>query len=174
MKGIHARYDLDDIKRLAIGREVAILEQVAGIPAGYLDGNKEHPCPKCEGKTRFRLIDAKAGAVRCSHCFAKGCGDFIAAVMWMLDIDYPEALQRISEYLGVTPVALKPVEPALSIPKTLTGTWVYTDTGGDGIVGTDIIFRRCHSIATVVQHLDPHLLVGNAITAESAVAVNTT
>ncbi len=131
-----ARYSVEEIKRLATGREIEILEHVAGIPRVVLDNSKrEHPCPKCDGNTRFRLIDAKAGAVRCSRCFAEGCGDYFAAVQWMKGTDFAGALALIGDHLQATPQSAKPHSAGSSrkplIPKTLTGTWVYTDEAGN-------------------------------------------
>ena len=95
------RYTVDEIKSAATGREVEILEHVAGIPADVLDG-LNHPCPKCGGQDRFRMIDRDRGAVYCNQCFYKKCGDFIAAVMWMNDCSFPQALERIGQYLGLS------------------------------------------------------------------------
>ncbi|RMF86426.1 MAG: DUF3987 domain-containing protein [Planctomycetota bacterium] len=65
-----------------------------------LDG-KHHPCPRCGGKDRFRLIDPDAGAVLCNQCFSKNNGDFLAAVMWMTGCDFPEAVRMVGDYLGL-------------------------------------------------------------------------
>ncbi|MGL6194773.1 MAG: primase-helicase zinc-binding domain-containing protein, partial [Thermoguttaceae bacterium] len=73
----------------------------AGIPSGILDGN-HHPCPKCDGKDRFRLIDRKTGGVLCNQCFNEKNGDYFDAVRWMKGVDFPEALQMVKEYLQVT------------------------------------------------------------------------
>lgn len=90
---------IDEIKRLAAGREVEILERVAGIPPAILDG-KHHPCPKCGGKDRCRLIDDNAGAMHCNQCFNKGNGDFLAAIQWMLGVSLPEAIELVADYIG--------------------------------------------------------------------------
>ncbi len=110
-------YSAEEIKRLAAGREVEILEHVAGIASELLDGKKEHPCPKCGGNTRFRLIDASSGAVLCSHCFNENNGDFIAAVQWRKDVAFSEALSLIGEYLHVTPQS--PNRPLAGTPRKL-------------------------------------------------------
>ncbi|MCL2304832.1 MAG: DUF3987 domain-containing protein, partial [Planctomycetaceae bacterium] len=101
----------DRIKELARGREIEILVNVAGIGERLLNNKKEHPCPKCGGSTRFRLIKPDAGAVRCNQCFSEKCGDFIAAVQWMKEVTFLEALRLIDEYLSKTP------EPEI-LPKT--------------------------------------------------------
>ena len=94
----------NEIKQTARGREIEILQNVAGIPLELLDG-EHHPCPRCGGKDRFRLVDKEAGAVLCNQCFRKKNGDFIAAVQWALDITFPDALEVIAEYLGFPPDA---------------------------------------------------------------------
>ena len=96
-----ARIDADVVRQAAAGRWPEILQQVAGIPAELLDSSQEHPCPKCGGETRFRLVDEAMGAVRCSHCFATKCGDGFGAVGWMLDVAFPVALNKVGEYLGI-------------------------------------------------------------------------
>ena len=99
---IPSRIEAADVKAAAKGRTVDILVDVAGIPRELLDG-KPHPCPKCQdGVDRFRLVDAQAGAVRCNQCFAKECGDFIAAIQWMAGQAFPMAVRSAAEYLGMS------------------------------------------------------------------------
>src|SRR5207248_2002361 len=86
------------IKTNAAGRWREILAAVGGIDAALLDG-KHHPCPKCGGKDRFRLIDATVGAVLCNQCFKTGNGDGLAAVMWARGIDFPAACREVAGYL---------------------------------------------------------------------------
>ena len=92
--------DLQEVLRASTGREVEILQRVAGINSELLDG-KHHPCPKCGGRDRFRLIDKSKGAVFCNQCFRENNGDFIAAVQWIRGVSFPEALRLIAEYLGI-------------------------------------------------------------------------
>jgi hypothetical protein len=99
------KLDTEDIRRAAAGRWPEILERVAGIPGESLDPSREHPCPKCAGDTRFRLVDEAAGAVLCSHCFSKKNGDGFAAVGWMLNISFAQAKERIAEHLGIVAAA---------------------------------------------------------------------
>ena len=95
-------FNAEKIKEAAQGRVINILESVAGIPVGSLDG-KHHPCPKCGGTDRFRLIDEKSGCVLCNQCFQKNNGDFISAVIHFRNVDFPEALRLIADYLGMKP-----------------------------------------------------------------------
>ena len=89
----------DFVARRGLVRDV--LRDVAGIPDEILDSpRREHPCPKCGGSTRCRLVDVDAGAVFCSHC-GRNNGDFIATVRWALDdCDFAVALDAIAERVG--------------------------------------------------------------------------
>src|SRR5262245_54458873 len=99
-KSRHSAHDVSTIKAAAAGRWPEILIAVAGIPAELLDG-RHHPCPKCGGKDRFRLIDAAAGALYCNQCFRSGNGDGLAAVRWARGIDFPSAKREVTSYLGL-------------------------------------------------------------------------
>ena len=95
------RLSAEDVKAAASGRWLEILTSVAGIPSELLDG-KGHPCPKCGGTDRFSLIDETAGAVLCRKCFAKQNGDGLAAVVWMCGCDFPEAIRKVADFLGIS------------------------------------------------------------------------
>lgn len=97
------RYDRDDVRRAAGNRGLDLLANVAGIDRKLLDGN-HHPCPKCGGDDRFRMLDGDKGAVRCNRCFSEKCGDYLAAVGWMHGVNFPGALKLCAEYLGVPPI----------------------------------------------------------------------
>ena len=125
MKSMERKGNLSigQIKDAAHGREIDILEHVAGIPAEYLD-RKGHPCPKCgDGDDRFSLIDSDRGAVLCRYCFHEKNGDFVAAVQHFRAVDLPEALRLIGDYLGTQ-------SPALCTEKKVIGIWVYTAQNG--------------------------------------------
>src|SRR5262245_55290273 len=92
--------DVAQLKAAATGRWRDILTSLAGIDDLLLDG-KHHPCPRCGGIDRFRMLNEEAGALLCNQCFADKNGDGIAAVQWMTGTTFPEALRRISEYLGI-------------------------------------------------------------------------
>jgi len=96
-----SRIDADQVKAAAISRELELLEYVAHIDREILDG-KHHACPKCGGEDRFRLIDAKAGAVYCNQCFNSKNGDFLAAIQHFRGISFPQALQESAYRLGLT------------------------------------------------------------------------
>lgn len=95
-----ATYDPEKIKQ-------SVLDWIpiftwAGMPCEYLNDN-EGPCVKCEGNTRFRILDRKAGALFCSHCFNSKNGDGIAALQWWWGISFQETLERLAEYLDIEP-----------------------------------------------------------------------
>ncbi|MBX3416588.1 MAG: hypothetical protein KF851_03215 [Pirellulaceae bacterium] len=93
--------DKADVLRAARGKEIEILVNVAGIPRELLDPSRGHPCPKCGGVDRFRLVDGEAGAARCNQCNPKKCGSYLQVIMWMLGVDFPTALRLVAEYLGL-------------------------------------------------------------------------
>ncbi len=145
--GTGKRFSVEEIKRLASGRELDILQSVAGVPAAIIEQDKrEHPCPKCSDSidsTRCRLIDRNTGAIFCSHCFDKNNGDFLAAIQHFRGVDLPEALRLVADYLGLAASAcgarssgkpdsrsLAPQADAANIPWKTVKTWVYTDQAG--------------------------------------------
>ena len=96
----NSRLDVESIKNAANNRWLDILTTVGSIPREILNG-RHHPCPKCGGKDRFRLLDANSGAVFCNQCLSSRNGDGIAAVMWMRGLSFTDALREIANHLGV-------------------------------------------------------------------------
>jgi len=98
-------FDLELVRAAAARRWPEILARLSGHDLELFDG-QHHPCPKCGGTDRFRLIDADAGALLCNQCFREKNGDGFAAAQWLLGgIDFKTALERIAEYLGIEPSA---------------------------------------------------------------------
>ena len=100
------RYDKNEVKDHARGYWSSILEQVAGIGADFLTGD-HGPCPKCGGgrsadRWRFTNLHQNGGAI-CNQCDAR-MGDGLAVLSWYLDITFIDALQRVAEFLGVSPI----------------------------------------------------------------------
>jgi P4 family phage/plasmid primase-like protien len=95
------------VKERAQSQWQTIIPHVAGIPADFLDG-RHHPCPKCGGDDRFRLIDADAGACYCNQCFSEKNGDGLAAIQWFTGWPFPEALKKVAEFLGLELETSKP------------------------------------------------------------------
>ena len=96
----NTRQDIDAIKLAAKGRWLEILPRLSGLELSCLDG-KHHPCPKCGGKDRFRMIDEDAGALLCNRCFLSGNGDGIAALGWLNGWEFSTTLREVASYLGV-------------------------------------------------------------------------
>jgi hypothetical protein len=97
-----ARFDVAAVKQAARDRWPEILSALGGISKDILDG-KHHPCPKCGGIDRFRLIDAQDGACLCNQCFDKKNGDGIAALGWLSGQGFGDTIKRLAEYLGIQP-----------------------------------------------------------------------
>ena len=95
----NGKVDKDEVKRALDDRWVELFQSI-GIPADYLDG-KNHPCPKCGGEDRFRLLDRRAGALFCNQCRSKKCGDGLAAIRWWRDCGFKTALNIAAEFAGL-------------------------------------------------------------------------
>jgi putative DNA primase/helicase len=93
--------DVNAVKGAATDRWTEILTNVAGIPPEVLDG-RHHPCPKCGGTDRFRLLDRSKGALLCNQCFSKRNGDGIAAVQWLRNVSFQKALIEIGGFLRLS------------------------------------------------------------------------
>lgn len=92
--------DIAAIKSAATGRWPGILSTLGGVDSSILDG-KHHPCPKCGGTDRFRLLDRDTGALFCNACFDKKCGDGIAALGWLTGQDFKTTTKALGDYLGL-------------------------------------------------------------------------
>lgn len=137
---MNARYDVDAIKRAANGKTLDILHDLCGVPEDVVDAalagnNREFPCPKCGGSTRFRVTSFDRGRVYCSHCCrdkSEGSGDFLSAVKWYNDCSFSEALSLVADYLGVEPTTgdsasrhAPTVAPNVAAPRREERTDVY-------------------------------------------------
>src|SRR5437867_6648495 len=90
----------EKLKDAARGHWIELLADLGGISRELLDG-KHHPCPKCGGSDRFRMIDEEAGALFCNQCFRTGNGDGIAALQWVQGWPVEEAIRRLGERLRI-------------------------------------------------------------------------
>lgn len=93
-------YDIDSIKSAASRQWVELISSIGGIPTEILDG-KNHPCPKCGGVDRFRMVDKDDGAVLCNQCFKEKNGDGIAAIRWLCGWDFKDAVRVLADRLGI-------------------------------------------------------------------------
>lgn len=96
------QYDIDLVRSAAAGRWPEILAALGGVDRSILDG-KHHPCPKCGGTDRFRMIDEAAGACHCNQCFTTKNGDGFASLSWLTGKDFGHSLRVIADYLNISP-----------------------------------------------------------------------
>ena len=112
-------YPADRLKEAAKARIGDVLRDLCGVPveairAAEARNQREFPCPKCGGTTRFRVMNLEEGRVRCSHCCrdkSEGSGDVYDAIMWRRDCKFPEALKTLREYLNGPDVSSSPRRP---------------------------------------------------------------
>lgn len=101
----------EDLKNVIYSNELQsdILRNLCGVPLESItdaenDVERERPCPKCGGNTRFRIIDLERGSVYCSHCCRnrdEGSGDIIGAVKWAQGLESDlDAAKKIEDYLN--------------------------------------------------------------------------
>lgn len=96
-------FDIPTIKSAASGRWAEILSQLARVPLDTLDGH-HHPCPKCGGTDRFRFTNVdQGGSAICNHCLTAKNGDGFSVLQWLTGDDFPAALARVADYLGIKP-----------------------------------------------------------------------
>lgn len=94
------------IKQALRGQWVNILILLASLRREILDG-RHHPCPKCGGKDRFRMVDKQNGALFCNQCFNSQNGDGIAALCWLNGWSFRQTIEQLDRYQnGVDPIPL--------------------------------------------------------------------
>ncbi|TWU39120.1 hypothetical protein Q31b_42030 [Novipirellula aureliae] len=95
-------YNVDDVKAASRGRWAEIITTLAGIGDDYLNPGVHGPCPKCGGTDRwnFTNLDDEGGAI-CNQCGK--FGDGLAVLMWALGIGFPDAVDRVGDYLKIPP-----------------------------------------------------------------------
>ena len=133
--------DAQVIKQATEGRERDIYIHVCGISAELLDGKHHgcpHPnCPNGPGKDRFRCrIELDGMPLHCNQDFSEKNSDVIAAVQWMRNCTFPEALRLIADYLGINPngdnAASQPKEKKPPFDRNnIVAEYHYTDAVGE-------------------------------------------
>ena len=144
--------DVTTLKQMATGRWLEILASLGGISVELLDG-RHHPCPKCGGVNRFRLIDVEVGALFCNQCFAEKNGDGLAAMQWLTGQTFPETVDLLAEYLDA-----KPTEQghALDWDSIIgAGNGETTANGKPKIVATYDYCDETSNLLSQVVRLDP-------------------
>lgn len=96
-----------DVIVVASGKWPSILMSL-GCSEKSMSG-KHSPCPVCEGKDRFRVIDPE-GAMRwvCTHC---GSGDGMNLAQEILNCTFQEAAEKIRPMVGGASFASAPKKP---------------------------------------------------------------
>jgi hypothetical protein len=116
--------DVAALKPQAAGRWPELLTALGGVGADLLDG-KKHPCPRCGGTDRFRMIDVAAGALFCNQCFDHNNGDGIAALMWLCGWDFTNAVAELAKHLGIMPATAH-----RNAKSKIVATYNYVDEQG--------------------------------------------
>ena len=104
-------FDVDLVRSYAKGQWAAIISSLTSIDPDTLDG-RHHPCPKCGGSDRFRMIDEELGAVLCNQCFNRNNGDGFSTIAWMTGKKFGEILPLVADFLGIQPTSGKSTKKA--------------------------------------------------------------
>jgi len=117
-------FKLDEVNRQAHGRWSEILMSVGGLTGTQVQPKKYQGCPICGGKDRYNYDDYEGNG----NYFCRGCdaGNGWTMLTKKLGIDFKDALQKVGEYLNMTPEG-KPVvkkatntlAPIIPAPKKL-------------------------------------------------------
>ncbi len=120
--------DVQLLKEAARGRWAELLADLGRIDPTILDGGN-YPCPKCGGKDRFRFTNMDGdGSIYCNQC-AKGIGDGIAALQWVLGWSFAP-IKLIADHLGLE-------KPASNGKPRIVATYDYRDEQGQ------LLFQVC-------------------------------
>lgn len=106
---------ISQVREMVGGNVRDVLVYVAGIPSERCDG-KYHPCPRCGGTDRFRVINQETGTCFCNQCFSEKNGDYITAVMHFQECSFSDALQKIMAYFGNSAAPSSPSSVSKNIP----------------------------------------------------------
>lgn len=93
-------YDKDEVIRNAEGFWVEIIQSLTSIDPKIFNRKKEHPCPICGGKTRFRYTGKTGAPFFCNVCGAKDGLNFYIAYT---GCDFPTALTDVGNFLNMIP-----------------------------------------------------------------------
>ena len=130
----------ETIKSYANGRWRKILLTLATSIAPTIERGKRHgPCPLCGGKDRARCHNdfEETGGIFCNQC--GGGADGFAVLMWANGWTFPEALEAVKSYLGLTTDTLPTIRKHTPKPspkkdyfwesKQLEQTWSESQPG---------------------------------------------
>jgi len=97
-------HNKDDVLPAAAPMWVNILLQMTSLDASIFNPKKEHPCPVCGGKTRFRYRDQPAGLEAPFFCNNCGSRSGINMLMECTGLGFNEAINAVGDHLGQIPV----------------------------------------------------------------------
>ncbi|QYW02823.1 DNA primase/helicase [Vibrio phage BUCT006] len=98
-------HDKETVLRAAEGLHVSILTSLTDLPESTFDHRKEHPCPLCGGKTRFRYRKEALHKIDAPFfCNVCGSKDFLNFFIAVTGYDFPTAINTIGDYLNCVPV----------------------------------------------------------------------
>lgn len=106
-----------------------ILTNLAGIDGVLFDHKKEHPCPLCGGKTRFRYRTKPAGLDRPFYCNNCGSRSGLELFIDYTGTDYSSAINAIGNYIGNIPQEKIEVKQREFEIKATFPYWYKFDTG---------------------------------------------
>jgi len=132
--------DFQGLKAYISGRELSILQQIIGLPAGNKRHDPEHhqPCPilDCDSDDDAFYSREKSGTFHCRKCEFNG--DIIDWVAKVKGISKTEAYDLIADHAGFTAHAGYPtkVETKSKSKRFQDGTvrkteYIYTDENGN-------------------------------------------
>ena len=88
----------DHVKQAAHGRWGTIYTQMLGLSVRQTK-DEHQPCPLCGGNDRYRCDGSKKdGGYYCNQC---GAGDGFSMVQKRLNVEFPEAVRRVADFLAV-------------------------------------------------------------------------
>lgn len=97
-------HDKDDVLPKAEGLWVDILTKMTDVDSDIFDHTKEHPCPCCGGKTRFRYRRNSSKKLDkpffCNHCGAK---NGIQLLMAITGYSFFDAINAVGDHLALIP-----------------------------------------------------------------------
>lgn len=95
MSVIH--FKKEDVEIASNGLWDRIIQDLCGLSGELFNTKKEHPCPLCGGKTRFRFIPRHDLPFFCNHCGSKSGIEFYRAIT---GVGYCTAIDDIGNYLN--------------------------------------------------------------------------
>lgn len=132
--------DVESLKAQAVGRwHEILLTQAPHLADTICRGRRHGPCQMCGGKDRARCHNdfEETGGIFCNQC--GGGADGLAVLMWANGWTFPEALEAVASYLGLTADTLPTIRKHSPKPplkkawswerKQLEQTWAESQPG---------------------------------------------